>query len=316
MFDFTIPVENAARLPRPLAASAAGHFLATALVLTFWTSTVAPQRPMGRTTVVLIAPVRQLPVIHARIAARGPREFRVPPARPAEMPAPAVLTAPPLELPTPKLPDLPRAQAMAAPPLTERAAFPEQERAAAPPAKRPPVRLSGFVGPETSAVKPRSAVLPVAGGFESASAAEGKPLHGTVSTAESFPGASVLGRNAPGPRSSIQRGTFADAAIELEAAAPQRVAVSRFTPIEILAKPKPAYTDEARAKRIEGEVLLEIQFSASGEARLLRLVRGLGYGLDEAAVAAARGIRFRPAMRDGVAVDSSAVVHIVFQLAH
>lgn len=90
----------------------------------------------------------------------------------------------------------------------------------------------------------------------------------------------------------------------------------RLTPVEIVSKPKPRYTDEARSKKIEGEVLLEIQFSASGEARVLRLVRGLGYGLDENAVAAALGIRFHPATRNGGAVDSAAVVHILFQLAN
>ena len=45
-------------------------------------------------------------------------------------------------------------------------------------------------------------------------------------------------------------------------------------------------------------------------------VRGLGYGLDENAVAAAEAIHFRPAERAGVAADSTAVVHIVFQLAY
>jgi hypothetical protein len=46
------------------------------------------------------------------------------------------------------------------------------------------------------------------------------------------------------------------------------------------------------------------------------VVRGLGHGLDENAVAAAQAIRFRPAARDGAAVDSTALVHIVFQLAN
>lgn len=99
------------------------------------------------------------------------------------------------------------------------------------------------------------------------------------------------------------------------AAVIKRVDSSPVTPVEIVFKPKPLYTDEARAKKIEGEVMLAMQFSASGEARVERVMRGLGYGLDETAVAAARGIRFRPAMRDGGPVDSAAVVHIVFQLA-
>ncbi len=86
--------------------------------------------------------------------------------------------------------------------------------------------------------------------------------------------------------------------------------------VEILSKPRPSYTEEARRQRIEGEVLLEILFTAAGQVRVLRTVRGLGYGLDESAIAAAEAIRFRPAERAGVAADSTAIVHIVFQLAY
>src|SRR5204862_7345721 len=85
--------------------------------------------------------------------------------------------------------------------------------------------------------------------------------------------------------------------------------------VEILSKPRPAYTEEARRQRIEGEVLLEILFAASGQVRVLRIVRGLSDGLDENAVAAAEAIRFRPAERAGIAADSTAIVHVVCQLA-
>jgi TonB family protein len=88
------------------------------------------------------------------------------------------------------------------------------------------------------------------------------------------------------------------------------------TPVQILVKPKPVYTEEARRLRVEGEVLLQIAFAASGECRVLGVVRGLGYGLDEAAVRAAQQISFRPATRNGQPVDSAAVVHVVFQLAY
>jgi len=45
-------------------------------------------------------------------------------------------------------------------------------------------------------------------------------------------------------------------------------------------------------------------------------VRGLGHGLDESALRAAQQIKFKPAQRDGRPVDSSATVHILFQLAY
>jgi len=46
-----------------------------------------------------------------------------------------------------------------------------------------------------------------------------------------------------------------------------------------------------------------------------RVVRGLGHGLDEAAVTATNKIKFRPAQRNGSAIDSTAIVHVMFQLA-
>jgi TonB family protein len=87
-------------------------------------------------------------------------------------------------------------------------------------------------------------------------------------------------------------------------------------PVDILFKPKPDYTQEARQMKIEGEVLVRVMFSASGEVRVLEVVRGLGHGLDESALRAARQIKFKPAQRDGQPVDSTATVHIVFQLAY
>lgn len=86
--------------------------------------------------------------------------------------------------------------------------------------------------------------------------------------------------------------------------------------VEIISKPKPVYTQEARDLKLEGEVLLEIMFGSNGQLHVNRVVRGLGHGLDESAVAAANQIRFRPALRGGTPVDSTAVVHVVFALAY
>ena len=86
-------------------------------------------------------------------------------------------------------------------------------------------------------------------------------------------------------------------------------------PVEIVSKPKPLYTDEARKLNLEGEVLLEVMFGANGDLHVNRVVRGLGHGLDEAAVNAASKIKFKPAQRNGSAVSSTAIVHVMFQLA-
>ena len=88
------------------------------------------------------------------------------------------------------------------------------------------------------------------------------------------------------------------------------------TSVEVTFKPQPVYTEEARSLKLQGEVLLEIMFGANGQLHVNRVVRGLGHGLDDAAIAAANKMRFRPAMRAGVPVDSTAVVHVLFQLAY
>jgi TonB family protein len=101
------------------------------------------------------------------------------------------------------------------------------------------------------------------------------------------------------------------------AAAPKHMVESAgpTTQVEILFKPKPVYTDEARKLNIEGEVLLEVMFSANGELHVNRVVRGLGHGLDDAAIAATNKIKFKPAQKNGTAVDSLAIVHVMFQMA-
>ncbi len=90
---------------------------------------------------------------------------------------------------------------------------------------------------------------------------------------------------------------------------------ARAVPAEIISKPVPTYTQEARSLRIEGEVLLEAVLEASGSLRVVRVVQGLGHGLDDNAVKAAEQIHFKPAMRDGQPADSTVVLHIIFQLA-
>lgn len=88
-----------------------------------------------------------------------------------------------------------------------------------------------------------------------------------------------------------------------------------MTPVQILEKPQPVYTKEARDLKIEGEVHLKVLFQADGRVEVLQVVQGLGHGLDEAAKTAAQKIRFKPAQRDGRPCDMTATVHILFQLA-
>ncbi|HVO59538.1 MAG TPA: energy transducer TonB [Terriglobales bacterium] len=123
------------------------------------------------------------------------------------------------------------------------------------------------------------------------------------------------GRNSG--RGSIQSAGFNQASAPVPVTRP-RLADSApdHTPVEITFKPNPVYTDEARSLRLEGEVLLEVLFQTNGQLHVNRVARGLGHGLDDAAIAAATRMRFKPATDHGQPVDSTAIVHVLFQLAY
>jgi TonB family protein len=119
-----------------------------------------------------------------------------------------------------------------------------------------------------------------------------------------------------GSRGAVRQGGFGDA--DVVTAQPKTKSaepVVKTMPAEITFKPRPVYTDEGRQLKIEGEVLLDVVFSATGQIRIVKVVHGLGHGLDESAVRAAEKIQFKPALRDGHPADFEAVLHIIFQLA-
>lgn len=157
--------------------------------------------------------------------------------------------------------------------------------------------------------------MPTGAGYGNGSGGE----HGArgVVASTGFGSGVALPDASPSRSATVRQAGFGDAQVPAPATVQSHVAqtVPTLVPAEIISKPVPTYTPEARAQRIEGEVLLEVVFEASGRLRVLRVVRGLGHGLDDAAVRAAEQIRFKPARKDGQPFDSTAVVHIIFQLA-
>ena len=95
----------------------------------------------------------------------------------------------------------------------------------------------------------------------------------------------------------------------------QVTAAPTTTSIEVLSKPPVQYTSEARQLRIQGDVVLRVTFTASGQVLVQGVMRGLGHGLDDEARRVAQQIRFRPATRNGQAVDTTTNITITFQLA-
>jgi TonB family protein len=143
-------------------------------------------------------------------------------------------------------------------------------------------------------------------------------VRGTVASTGFGNGTAPVGNGgAPPANRAVRDSGFGDAAnAKPEEPKKRGDAGPPQTPVEILSKPKPDYTDEARKMKLEGEVLVRVLFTAAGEVRVLDVVRGLGHGLDANAVRAAQQIKFKPALRDGQPVDSMATVHIIFQLAY
>jgi TonB family protein len=142
-----------------------------------------------------------------------------------------------------------------------------------------------------------------------------KGVEGVVASAGFGNGTAIAGGVRNGGK--VQQGVFADdRATNGPHVQKTANAVPRQEAPVILFKPKPEYTAEGRQLKIQGDVLLEVVFKASGEVQVVRVVQGLGHGLDQNAEAAALKIRFKPARQDGQPVDFPANVRIDFQLAY
>ena len=98
-------------------------------------------------------------------------------------------------------------------------------------------------------------------------------------------------------------------------ATPAPADTPKSTNLQLISKPPMRYTDEARAQKIQGDVVLRVTFTANGQVVVLGVVHGLGHGLDDEARREAQMIRFRPATRNGQAVDLTTNITITFQLA-
>ena len=70
---------------------------------------------------------------------------------------------------------------------------------------------------------------------------------------------------------------------------------------------------EAQDASITGKVRVEITISRTGEVTAARVIEGLGYGLDEAALEAAKQSTFTPATRCGEAVETTFTIGMRFQ---
>lgn len=126
----------------------------------------------------------------------------------------------------------------------------------------------------------------------------------------------VAGGTGPGgPHGKVVQNAFKDNSVTTNAPKMALASTVNETTVQVISHPRPEYTEEAKQLKIQGEVVLEVRFSADGSVHVIRVVRGLGHGLDQQAIRAAEQTHFKPATRDGKAVDTTTYYRIDFQLA-
>jgi TonB family protein len=85
-------------------------------------------------------------------------------------------------------------------------------------------------------------------------------------------------------------------------------------PPKVLESARPMYTPEALAAKVEGIVTLEGSVDVQGKVSGLRVIKGLGYGLDRLAIKAVEGWKFGPALRNGQAVEAITQIEVDFRI--
>jgi len=86
------------------------------------------------------------------------------------------------------------------------------------------------------------------------------------------------------------------------------------TPPVLTARKEPTYSEEARLAKLQGAVRVSLMIGEDGKPRDVRVVKPLGLGLDEAAVAAVSDWQFTPGMKDGKPAVVQATIDVNFRL--
>src|SRR5262249_3308551 len=92
-----------------------------------------------------------------------------------------------------------------------------------------------------------------------------------------------------------------------------RVPLPDSRPI-VLSQGPARYTRAAREAKAQGIILLSIKFQSDGTLKVVEVVNGLGFGLDEQAIAATRKIVFLPEIKDGAFVNMPSRLEYSFNL--
>ena len=93
----------------------------------------------------------------------------------------------------------------------------------------------------------------------------------------------------------------------------RRIGGGVLAPVVLFA-PEPEFSEEARKAKVAGNVLVYLQVDTEGHPTHVRVLRGIGLGLDEKAVDAVRHYRFQPAQENGHPVPVEMQVEVTFQI--
>ncbi len=85
-------------------------------------------------------------------------------------------------------------------------------------------------------------------------------------------------------------------------------------PPVVLSSVDPKFTEQARKKKISGDVQVSLIVDAEGLPQNVHVVKGIGMGLDEKALEAVRGYRFKPALKDGIPVPVRLLINVNFRI--
>jgi TonB family protein len=185
----------------------------------------------------------------------------------------------------------------------------------------PAVKTGGFGDPSgvpVNANAARPATIAAIGKFENAPGTgqgAASPRAGLVATGGFGSGVGSAPKGSGLGSGTVVTAGFGGNAIADSSAPKPIIQQVHFTPPEVLSEPRPQYTQEARQLRIQGEITLQVRFGVDGKVEVLRVVSGLGHGLDQEAALVAGQIRFKPAVKDGQPTDHITYIHILFQLA-
>jgi TonB family protein len=187
--------------------------------------------------------------------------------------------------------------------------------------RAPAIKTGGFGDPSGVVQNPnasRPATIAAIGKFENAPGTgqgAASPHAGLVAAGGFGSGVGTAPKGTGVGAGTVATGGFGGNGTSSSAASEPRIQQAHFSPPEVLSEPRPQYTQEARQLRIQGEITLQVRFGVDGKVQVMRVVSGLGHGLDQEAALVAEQIRFKPAVKDGLPTDHITYIHILFQLA-